>query len=942
MKIDEISSPDLRPIPHDDPHSNICSQMELSIKEIERHSPGKPLPETLSAELNRCIFQLTPLVPLPNSIKLQIWKLSYRLWNACVDLSNAAGVKSSAYKLNEEHAKLRQVSADLLFLAGDVSTIPSPAFKAASFFYKTGLIWHELRKFDLANNCFEKATDLTSKVEISSVSDNEEKRLLLDLNIARSRTAWEVADRNLCITLLNRSKNLLFGNAENYKAVANQYLMFAKTILSKNEVSGVNEESKLMNEALELCEKGLRIVKRTEETLALKELKSKTLRFMAASHLQRDEFESALKCVKFLRSGERDQHPSLSVLAMKAWLGLSRFGEAEQELRSMVLDKGIPEGVWVSAVESYFQAVGTAGAETAKGVFLGLVGRCHVSAGAAIRIVNKVIGSGGCDGKEARVRAKVVADVVSDDRVVELFAGEAAANERTAMHAILWNCAAEHFRSKDFQTSAEIFEKSMLYVPYDIENRTLRAKGYRVLCLCHLGLAQLDRAEEYINEAEKLEPNIASAFLKFKVYLQKKNDSAATTQVQTMSSCLDFTTDFLLLSAHEAIACHSLPVAVASLSHILDLYSAGKPMPTTEVIIFRTLVTVLSQDHINDSDILKQMKRAHARMSELGPKAFFGKGEVGKRERNWFSVNAWNSGVRTGKEKNYDLCAEFFRLASEFYSAVTDEETEGNNEMVCQSLILAASAIIAHEKQRKGTLTETEVKQAISLLDRVQKILSSTSGSGENDNLLASIAPGLFFTYIWSAYDLYGRLSGMGPQQLVLIKQFANSKSCNVDHLLQIGLEASQGAQSNHEVAAFALNTCLSNLLASPFPDYSKVALILRKLISSGTILKGDTCDDAIMETYKQAYRIMVGLKEGEYPVEEAKWLSMTAWNRAAVPVRLGHIDTAKKWMGMGLELARTVPGMQTYRSCMEDFVVGFEGKIHGQNDSKNNAALVT
>lgn len=212
--------------------------------------------------------------------------------------------------------------------------------------------------------------------------------------------------------------------------------------------------------------------------------------------------------------------------------------------------------------------------------------------------------------------------------------------------------------------------------------------------------------------------------LQFKVYLQKKNDSAATTQVQAMSSCLDFTPDFLLLSAHEAIACHSLPVAAASLSHILDFYSAGKPMPTTEVIIFRTLVTVLSQDHINDSDILKQMKRAHARMSELGAKTFFGKGEVGKREQNWFSVNAWNSGVRTGKEKNYDLCAAFFRLASEFYSAVTDEETEGNDEMVCQSLILVVSAIIADEKQRKGKLMETEVKQAIALVDRVQKVIT--------------------------------------------------------------------------------------------------------------------------------------------------------------------------------------------------------------------------
>ena len=44
----------------------------------------------------------------------------------------------------------------------------------------------------------------------------------------------------------------------------------------------------------------------------------------------------------------------------------------------------------------------------------------------------------------------------------------------------------------------------MLYVPSGTENRILQAKGYRVLCLCHLGLSQLEQAKEYIDEAEKV------------------------------------------------------------------------------------------------------------------------------------------------------------------------------------------------------------------------------------------------------------------------------------------------------------------------------------------------------------------------------------------------------------------------------------------------------
>lgn len=63
---------------------------------------------------------------------------------------------------------------------------------------------------------------------------------------------------------------------------------------------------------------------------------------------------------------------------------------------------------------------------------------------------------------------------------------------------------ADNFRLKDYETSAEMFEKSMLYIPHDLDNTVLRAKGYRVLCLCYLGLTQLDRAQEYVNEAEKV------------------------------------------------------------------------------------------------------------------------------------------------------------------------------------------------------------------------------------------------------------------------------------------------------------------------------------------------------------------------------------------------------------------------------------------------------
>ncbi|XP_007049536.2 PREDICTED: TPR repeat-containing protein ZIP4 [Theobroma cacao] len=945
MRIAEISTPELRPPAHDrqspshHQDNHLLSQIECKIKQTETHPPDTPLPDSLPSDLRQLLTHLTQLLPFPttnNSLKLHLWKLSYRLWNACVDLSNAAAAfRSPSSNFSPQNvAELRHVAADMLSLAVDVVGVPSPVIKSASFYYKTGLVWHDLKNFDLASTCFERATDLISKLDIRKISDAGERKLLLDLNIARSLTAWEISDKNLAITLLNRSKTLLFGSPVHFKALANQFLAFAKTALSRTENNGsFNEALKLMNEALELCEKGLSISRTREETVEIKELKSKILRFISAVHLQNGEFESVIKCVKVLREngGESgDHHASLPVLAMKAWLGLGRYSEAEKELKGMVVNKGIPEGVWLSAVEAYFQAAGNAGLETAKGIFLGLLGRCHVSARAAVRVVHRVVGDdSGIEG--SRIRAKMVSELASDERVVALFAGEAVAKERTAMHAVLWNCGSGNFRLKDYETSAEMFEKSMLYVPHDIENRVLRAKGYRVLSLCYLGLAQLDRAQEYVIEAEKLDPNIVCAFLKFKICLQKNDNCGAINQIETMITCMCFTPDFLSLSAHEAVASRALPVAVAALSKLLNFYTSGKPMPTAEVVVLRTLVTVLSQDLGKEPEVLKFLKQAYDRASKLGADCFFGKGEVGRREQNWFGVTAWNFGTKCGKEKHYDLCAEFLRLASGFYSFVVDGQLEENHIMTCRSLILTVSAMIASENQRMIPLPDAEVKCAVELLERAGKILNSLSvGSQLNDDKVNTIESDLFFMYVLNAYDMHGRLNNLESQQR-LVKSFAGTKACSPQYLLQIGLNASQGPRFNVEVATFALSECLSGFLSSACPDYQNVALVVRRLIAIASMHKGDTDDDAVLSMYKQAYRIMVGLKEGEYPTEEGKWLAMTAWNRAALPVRMGQIDVAKKWMNAGLELARKVVGMETYQACMEDYVAGFEKKFDMQ-----------
>lgn len=183
----------------------------------------------------------------------------------------------------------------------------------------------------------------------------------------------------------------------------------------------------------------------------------------------------------------------------------------------------------------------------------------------------------------------------------------------------------------------------------------------------------------------------------------------------------------------------------------------------------------------------------------------------------------------------------------------------------------------------------------------------------------------ILFLHTFNSYELRGRVTGGAAQQLHVLKTFASSRACSPQHLFQIGLAASRGLRPNPEAADYAFRNCLpALLLAAPSPDYKTVAMVLRKLVMVSGLRQGET-DDEPYAVYKEAYRIMVGLNQGEYPKEEGKWLAITAWNRSSMPARLGQMERAKKWMKMGLDFAQQVIGMDSYKCSMEKCLSSIE-----------------
>uniref|UniRef100_A0ACD5WJF0 Uncharacterized protein n=1 Tax=Avena sativa TaxID=4498 RepID=A0ACD5WJF0_AVESA len=617
MKISELS-PEYRQPP---PHTGFIADLSTVVADAEAFDTSTSSAEKLATDFRRILTNLGSVSSsLTDACRIQIWKLATRLWNACVDRANSTTLARGPSARAAE-AEIRQAAPELLLLAGVRDEIPLAAAKVANFFFRAGKEWLHLGRVDLATACFEKGTPL-----VSATGSEEERRVLLDLNLARARAASGAGDQFLAVALLSRSKPLASASPEGIKSLAEAYLSVGEATLSTKPSDPAVQASSILTEALDLCDKVASPSGASPKTPNLNELKGRCFRFLAVERIQANDHEGTLRCIRGSRAsiGLAEEHPSMGVLAIRALLGSGNILEAERELERLMAKPEAPEHMCVMAAEEY---LASAGPEAARKVLVALAARCRTGgAAAAVRVVTKVVQGGiGSTG-----RARAICELVSDERVAALFDGPANTIQRGAMHSLLWNCGAEHFNTKNYDTSADFYERSLLYLSREEESRPRRAQ-----CL------------------------------------RRNDEEEAIKQMKTMVGCVDFNPEFLVLTTHEAIACKSVRVAVASLTYLLGLYPTGKPMPMAEVVVLRNLIEQLRREQGTEEEILKYSRHAKLRMSELGVEGFFGNGAVGWREINWFALSSWNLALRVTEEQKYDLSAEFYELAAEFFGGAT-------------------------------------------------------------------------------------------------------------------------------------------------------------------------------------------------------------------------------------------------------------------------------
>ncbi|XP_024540453.1 TPR repeat-containing protein ZIP4 [Selaginella moellendorffii] len=893
---------------------NPLRRIERLVCDIEQASPGIGV-DTVE-ELQECVLGLKS--ELSEEQRLQIWKLSYRIWNTCVDIANSiqqqqppgrAAVDSSA----EYHARLRQIASEMLFLAGAVGSIRSSTLKMATFFLRSGTTWHKIRNYKSAAGCFERATEIVSRDNVfSSIGTSEEQQFMFDLCLARSRTAWEMSHKALASSLLGRARGFLQDSLERYQELADVYLLYGKSLLALQDSESKAESVKYVEQAYEICSEALKgscKTKSEEQTVTSQKLT--ILRYIAAGQLQNGNFEGVLKCVSVLK-GSSD-HPSTSFLAFKALLGLSRFEEAEEELIALISHDKAAVEVCLSALTFLIEET-TQQLDVAKKAFFVLLSRFSSTAEVCASIIEKLLKQASPTDPMSRKRVEVALSIATDDRVLKRFnacAGPRLHNpllhcrkELESMHALLWNCGSDFFQAKDYPTAIRLFEAAMHYLPAE-EETTMRAKALRVLCLCYLGLLQYDRAAEYVDAAEKLEPNVSCSFLKFKICLQINDEVGAANQVSKMIKCADFEPEYLTLASHEAVACKNIKVAVSALSNMLVMISSNSrpPAGTKEVTVFRNLIFLALQDLKCQDEAVKYLKQARQRLQETGAETFLGSGSSAEKEASWFAGCAWNQGLAAAKTQDWKTCEELFACASDFYALLSD--TAENLQSLETSLLLTVAALLMICNE-----SDTEkLKLATVYMEKCRKVHASL--------LLKSptFASTDFYMNLL-AFDLKGKMKEY-KEQLEIMYRCASLPGFKPDYFFKMAMHACNGDGSNTEVPIAAFKSCLNLLLSSAAPDYKRAAVIMRKLI----VLSDQRNKDGpeVLKLYREAKHMLLGLQNGVYPSEEIQWLVSTAWNRAALQVKLSRLPGAEQWMNIALELLSHAPAMEPQRQGMVD-----------------------
>lgn len=323
-------------------------------------------------------------------------------------------------------------------------------------------------------------------------------------------------------------------------------------------------------------------------------------------------------------------------------------------------------------------------------------------------------------------------------------------------------------------------------------------------------------------------------------------------------------------------------------------------------------------------DVQEIFKDGYRSIVHLGNDVAFATEDERDSTLQYVSDAAWNLGGFCGAKRWHCLWRDFFELSGSLSSLAQQSREVLETRQVCYVMCATASV----EKIEAGLDDASAYATALGFVEKAKSMqieITKACGIKPLRDVEESLEKVQLLIHNLEA-QCYGGLRDQKRLALLIeeVKERPKSDPDLLQRLASIAFDSRAPSSTSEEQkylrlqnAATCLNAAIDALLLMPKIDLKRCSSLLRDLL--GIQLCIVTSSNLAFLTLKRSMGLME--EHTDFPNEERRWITRTAWDTAEMHCKTGRVSEAKRWAEAAIKCAAGNPGLSTYIPRIQRFI---------------------
>jgi Meiosis protein SPO22/ZIP4 like len=324
---------------------------------------------------------------------------------------------------------------------------------------------------------------------------------------------------------------------------------------------------------------------------------------------------------------------------------------------------------------------------------------------------------------------------------------------------------------------------------------------------------------------------------------------------------------------------------------------------------------------VEAEELLRILSDGLASISRIGLELAFDDKVKADPALKFLADVAWNAGRHAGNSRRYEQWARFFDVCDRF--SLLRHETLSVLQTRRIALLLSATAQI--ESDNESTQLYEEASGKLALVRKLTTDINSSAHGTVTVGARNAVDPILPLLVVLEARCCAGRKDAVGLAKIIENTITTGSPQAAVlEQLASISFDMIPNAESSTDTrllrldnASTALSAALDARLSTDKPDIAACSIVIRELI--GVELCRVTASNRAFSALERALGLLE--EHTEYPADEKRWLTATAWDTAQMFCKTGRSSEAQRWAEAAMKCATGNAALATYIPRMQAFV---------------------